>query len=101
LGALVIKKNFAVAKELFAFVAYKRHSQYIKRKLGEIQLALIVILPVLYNAKVLVLGKKYTVGNKIFFKAINWRRAVTFRVSRLKALVSLGGGIDLLSRNWQ
>ncbi len=41
-----------------------------------------------YDVKVLVLSKKYTVSSKIFFKAINWRRAVTFRVSRLKALLS-------------
>jgi hypothetical protein len=67
--------------------------------LGEIWLALIAILLVLYDVKVLVLGKKYTVGSKIFFKVINWRQAIIFRVSRLKALVSLGGGIDLLSHN--
>ena len=69
---LVGKKNLAAVKELLAFVAYRRHGQYIKRKLGEIWLALIVILPVLYDVKVLVLGKKYMVGSKIFFKAINW-----------------------------
>jgi hypothetical protein len=45
---------------------------------------------------VLILGKKYTAGSKIFFKAINWRRAVIFRVGCLKALISSGGGIDLL-----
>ena len=67
--------------------------------MDEIRLALIAILLVLYDIKVLVLGKKYIVSSKIFFKAINWRRAVTFRVSRLKALISSGGGIDLLSYN--
>jgi hypothetical protein len=46
---------------------------------------------------VLVLSGKYTVSSEIFFKAINWRRAIIFRVSHLKALVSLGGGIDHLS----
>ena len=68
---LVIKKNLIAAKELFVFIAYKRHGQYIKRKLGKIWVALIVILPVLYNVEVLVLGKKYTVSSKIFFKSIN------------------------------
>ena len=88
MGALVIKKNLIVAKELFAFVAYKRYSRYIKYKLGEIQLALIAILLVLYDTKVLILGKKYTVGSKIFFKVINWHQTVIFRVSHLKALMS-------------
>ena len=68
---LVIKKNLAAAKESFIFIAYRRYGQYIKYKLGEIWLALIAILLVLYNIKVLVLSKKYIVGNKIFFKAIN------------------------------
>jgi hypothetical protein len=47
----------------------------------------------------LVLSKKYTVGSKIFFKAINWRQAIIFRVSHLKAPINLGGGINLLSYN--
>ena len=98
---MVVKKNLVAAKELFAFIAYKRHSQYIKHKSSEIRLAFKTILPALYNVKVLVLSKKYTVGSKIFFKAINWHWAVALRVSRLKALVSSGGGIDLLSCNWR
>ena len=96
---LVIKKNLIAAKELFIFITYRRHGQYIKRKSGEIQLAFIVILPVLYDVKVLVFGKKYIISNKIFFKAINWRQAIVFRVSCLKALMSSGKNIDLLSYN--
>ena len=97
----VIKKNSIATKELFVFITYKRHGQYIKYKSGKIWLALIVILLILYDVKVLVLNKKYIVCSKIFFEVINWRWAVIFRVSHLKALVSSGGGIDLLSCNWR
>jgi hypothetical protein len=37
------------------------------------------------------------VGSKILFKAINWRRAVVFRVSGLKALISLLTVFNLLA----
>ena len=43
----VTKKDLAAAEKSFTFIAYKRHSQYIKRKSSKIWLAFIVILPVL------------------------------------------------------
>jgi hypothetical protein len=33
---LVTKKKILAAKELFVFIAYKKHSQYIKRKLSNL-----------------------------------------------------------------
>jgi len=47
LGTPVAKKDLIATKESLIFIAYRRHGQYIKRKLSKIWLALIAILPVL------------------------------------------------------
>jgi len=54
---LSLKEDLAATKQLFIFIAYRRHRKDIKGEASKIRLAYIAVLPVLYKVKVFILFK--------------------------------------------
>ena len=71
MGSLIFKEDLTAIKQPFIFIIHKRHCEYVKGKLSKIGLAFILILPVLYDIKILILINKYAISGKVFLKVIN------------------------------
>jgi len=54
---LSLKEDLVATKQLFIFVAYRRHCEDIKGEVSKIRLAYIAVLLVLYKVKVFMLFK--------------------------------------------
>jgi len=51
-GSLIFKEDLTATKQLFTFIAYRRHYKHVKGESSKIGLAMVSLLPVLNNVKV-------------------------------------------------
>ncbi len=76
MGSLIFKEDLTAIKQLFAFIAYKRHCKHIKGKSSKIGLAVVLLLPVLNDIKMFKIFNFKNIYIKVLLWAINGKSHV-------------------------